>query len=556
MATPRPYILLVDDDNEVRRALRLDMQQHYGLQYRIVEASSGAEALEALQDLRNRDRPVALILSDQRMPDLDGVGFLGQAKKLFPDSRRLLLTAYADTEAARRAINEAQVHYYLSKPWEPAEDKLFPVLDDQLEEWHATTKGNYAEIKVIGAQWSRQTYEIKNFLSGNLIAYKWMDVATNARGRELMENNGLDESKMPIVMLADGSTLSQPSIEDLAHHLGIKEQTDPATLYDLTIVGAGPAGLGAAVYGASEGLRTLLIEKHAPGGQAGTSSRIENYLGFPAGVSGEELSRRAITQAKRLGAQFLTPVSVKEIELKDNIKVLHLSDDSTIRTRALLISTGVEYRQLDVPGAENLYGRGVYYGAASTEALSCTDQTVIIVGGGNSAGQAAMYLARFAKQVDVLVRSKEGVQPTMSQYLIDQIAATPNITIRPCCQIKEVFGADHLESVCIENSDTSQRTTEAVAAVFIFIGTRPVTGWIPLNIFKDDKGFLETGGTLLQHENFRQNWHLERDPYFLETCVAGVFAAGDVRAGAMNRVASAVGEGSMAVKFVHAYLAE
>jgi thioredoxin reductase (NADPH) len=550
----KPILFIVDDDAQVLRAVVHDLRQVYGKDYRLLSTSSATEALETLKALKNKNETVALFLSDQRMPEMLGVDFLQHARILFPEAKRVLLTAYSDTEAAIRAINDVQLDYYLMKPWDPPEEKLYPVLNDQLEEWSSKHVPVFQGIRIVGYQWSPRSHKIKDFLSGNLIPYQWLDVETQPVAKELIELNAIDHKDLPVVFFEDGSFVLNPELGVVGKRAGMQSKASK-TMYDVAIIGAGPSGLAAAVYGASEGLATALIERRAPGGQAGTSSRIENYLGFPNGLSGAELSRRAIAQATRFGVEFLSPLEVMEIVLQENYKILKLSDGSTLNTRSVIITTGVDYRTLDAADVEKFTGAGIYYGAATTEAQACREKDVYIVGGGNSAGQAAMYLSSFAREVYIIIRKRD-LSSTMSQYLIDQINATPNIHLLPETIVGQVYGRTQLEELCLENIVTGSRRQVKASALFIFIGARPVTDWIRLNIIKDDKGFIETGRDLLKYDNFKRSWKLQREPFLLETCSPGIFAAGDVRAGAMNRVASAVGEGSMAIKFVHEYLAE
>jgi thioredoxin reductase (NADPH) len=440
------------------------------------------------------------------------------------------------------------------KPWDPPEEKLFPVLDDLLEEWQSTVIPDYAGIRVVGYQYSPKSHAVKDFLSGNLFPFQWLDLLTNEKASELLEINGLKTSQLPVVFYQDGSFSVNPEITDIAKKIGLNPSAS-SDLYDVAIIGAGPSGLAAAVYGASEGLKTLVIEKHAPGGQAGTSSRIENYLGFPTGLSGADLTRRAVTQATRFGTEILSPQEVVKIELRDQYKMLHLKDGAIITTKSLVITSGVSYRQLDTEGLAQFTGAGVYYGAANTEAHACKDKDVYIVGGGNSAGQAAMYLSKFSKNVFIVIR-KPDLTATMSSYLIDQIAETPNIAVLGNSEIESVEGGDSLERVKIKFYKENKSECFDAAALFIFIGAKPFTDWTPDELFKDDKGFVLTGRDLQSKDDFKKNWKQPREPYLLETSIPGIFAAGDVRSGAMNRVASAVGEGAMAISFVHRYLAE
>lgn len=550
----KPILFILDDDLQVLRAVVRDLRNQYGKDYRIISTTSANEALASLTDLKNKNEAIALFLSDQRMPEMLGVDFLQRAKDIFPEAKRILLTAYSDTEAAIKAINDVQLDYYLMKPWDPPEEKLYPVITDQLEEWQSTHVPEFQGIRIVGYQFSPRSHQIKDFLSGNLIPYQWLDYESNAVGHELAELNKIEAKDLPAVFFEDGSFLLNPDIRLVGEKTGMRSKASKP-MYDVTIIGAGPSGLAAAVYGGSEGLATAIIEKRAPGGQAGTSSRIENYLGFPNGLSGSDLSRRALSQATRFGVEFLSPLEVTSISLKDHYKIIQLADGSTLNTKSVIITTGVDYRTLDAVDVEKFTGAGIYYGAATTEAHACRSQDVYVVGGGNSAGQAAMYLANFANRVHIVIR-KQDLTSTMSKYLIDQIAGTKNIVLRTETVIRQVYGEDRLEELELENIVSGERERAKAAALFIFIGARPVTDWITLDIIKDDKGFIETGRDLLKYESFKKAWKLTREPYLLETCSPGIFVAGDVRSGAMNRVASAVGEGAMAIKFVHQYLAE
>jgi len=550
-----PIIFCIDDDAHVLRAITRDLKSRYRGRYRILSTLSVQEALESLLELNNMGEAVALILSDQRMPEMQGVDFLSKALQYFPEAKRALLTAYADKDAAIKAINEIKLDYYLVKPWDPPEEKLFPVIDDLLHDWQCDYHPVFKGIKVIGYQHSQGSHEIKDFLAGNLVPYHWLDIRTDIEAKKLLTNNGLAELQLPVVLLEDGSHLAKPGIAELADKIGLNPHHERQDVYDVVIIGAGPAGLAAGVYGASEGLKTLLIERRAPGGQAGTSSRIENYLGFPTGLSGAELTRRAMTQAVRLGTEFLSPRSVRAIELKDGYKRLILDDAQDIITRSVVITTGVDYRKLETAGIAEFTGAGIYYGAAMTEATACKDKEVYIVGGGNSAGQAAMYLSKFARNVYILIR-KNDLSATMSAYLINQIAAENNIHLKPRVEIAAAHGSDKIERLDIRSLDTGEISNVLADALYIFIGAKPFTDWIGVGVIKDEKGFLQTGRDLKFLADFTKIWKQKRDPYLLETSCPGVFAAGDVRAGAMNRVASAVGEGSMAISFVHKYLAE
>ncbi|WP_317233107.1 FAD-dependent oxidoreductase [Chitinophaga filiformis] len=550
----QPYILCIDDDAQVLRAIVRDLKQKYRDNYKIISTTVVSEALESLLELKNKGETVAMFISDQRMPEMEGVEFLEKAMEYYPDARRVLLTAYSDTDAAIRAINAVQLDYYLVKPWSPPEEKLYPIIDDLLDNWQAIYRPDFKGIKVLGYQFSPKSHAIKDFLAGNLIPYQWLDVQASEEATRLLNVNNLSIKDLPVVIFDDGGCLSCPSILDIARKAGLNPQVK-LDVYDVVIIGAGPAGLAAGVYGASEGLKTLLIEKRAPGGQAGTSSRIENYLGFPSGLSGAELTRRAIAQATRLGTEFITPQSVKDIKQKDGYKKIVLEDGTEINTRSVIITTGVDYRQLETKGVSDFTGAGIYYGAATTEAAACKDKEVYIVGGGNSAGQAAMYLSKFAKSIYIIIR-REDLTSTMSAYLIEQIAGTSNITVLPKTEIAEAMGEEKLQQLCLCNIETKERRQVNADALYIFIGAKPFTDWIELDIIKDDKGFIETGRDLKNYDSFNKIWKQNRDPYLLETSCPGIFAAGDVRAHAMNRVAAAVGEGSMAISFVHKYLAE
>jgi len=547
----RPILFAIDDDPQVIRAIARDLRSEYKKEYRILSTDSTEEALKSLKELKKQGEEVAMFLSDQRMPEMLGVEFLQKAKEFYPNSKKVLLTAYSDIDAAIKAINDVQLDYYLTKPWDPPQEKLYPVINDLLDDWQSHFVPDYSGIKIVGYQYSPKSHEVKDFLAGNLVPYRWLDVENNEKACELLKLNDVEEKDLPAVFLEDGSFLVDPSISQIAEKIGMKLEAT-AQLYDVIIVGAGPAGLAAAVYGGSEGLKTLLIEKRAPGGQAGTSSRIENYLGFPNGLSGADLTRRAISQAKRLGTEFLSPVEVTKIQLQDQYKIVTLSDGSELRTKSIIIATGVNYRKLEATGVHNFTGAGVYYGAATTEANACQNKDIYIVGGGNSAGQAAMYLANFAKRAYIVIR-KPDLSSSMSQYLIDQIDGTENIEVLAESEVVEACGSDHLEALVLEDPNTQERRKVDAGALFIFIGNRPFTDWITLEVAKNEKGFIETGQDVVRDS--KKKWALEREPFLLETSVPGIFASGDVRANAMNRVASAVGEGAMAIKLVHEYLA-
>lgn len=550
-----PIIFCIDDDIQVLRAIMRDLKSRYRENYKVLGTNLVQEGLDSLLELKNKGETIALFVSDQRMPEMEGVVFLQRAMKFYPEAKRILLTAYSDKDAAINAINMVQLDYYLIKPWDPPEEKLYPVIDDLLDSWLSNYHPDFKGIKVIGYQYSQKSHEIKDFLAGNLVPYQWLDIQVDNEGEKLLQLNNIEKNELPVVFLEDGTYLKIPGIVEIATKIGLNPELKHHDIYDVVIIGAGPAGLAAGVYGASEGLKTLLIERRAPGGQAGTSSRIENYLGFPTGLSGAELTRRAMTQATRLGTEFLSPQSVNAILQKDGYKKIILADAGEINTRSVVITTGVDYRKLETKGISDFTGAGIYYGAAMTEATACKGKEVYIVGGGNSAGQAAMYLSKFAKTVYIIIR-KDDLSSTMSAYLIDQLKATDNIRVLPNTEVAEARGSDKLEQLDIANIKTKDVEARQADALYIFIGAKPFTEWIQLDIIKDGKGFIETGRDLKTHPDFGKIWKLKRDPYLLETSCPGVFAAGDVRAGAMNRVASAVGEGSMAISFVHKYLAE
>jgi thioredoxin reductase (NADPH) len=548
----KPVILAVDDEPTVLSAVSRDLRREYGERYRVMRADSGVAAIEVVQQLKLRNVPVALFLVDQRMPIMSGVEFLERAIAIFPDAKRVLLTAYADTEAAISAINEVALNHYLMKPWDPPEEHLYPVLTDLLDDWQASFAPPFEGIRIIGHQLSPQSHQIKDFLSRNLVPYQWLDVEIDEEAGDLLEVSNPDDSRLPLVLFPDGPPLTQPTNAQIAERIGLR--TRPGLpFYDLVIVGAGPAGLGAAVYGASEGLRTLLVEGEAPGGQAGTSSRIENYLGFPGGLSGGDLSRRAVAQASRFGAEILTPLEATGIRAQDPYRFVTLSGGSEISCHALLIATGVSYRRLDVPGVGRLTGAGVYYGAAITEAMACEGKDVFVVGAGNSAGQAAMYLSRYASSVTIVLRGRS-LTTSMSRYLVAQIESHEKITLQTRSSVAELKGETRLEEITISDVHTGETRTVPAFALFIFIGAKPHTGWVADEVERDPQGFILTGRSLVRGGRRPKGWQLNRDPFFLETSVPGVFAAGDVRHRSVKRVASAVGEGSMAVQFVHQYL--
>jgi thioredoxin reductase (NADPH) len=552
----KPVLLTVDDDIPVLRAIERDLRSRYGDRYRVLRADSGPAAFEIVQQLKRRNDAVALLLVDHRMPRMSGIEFLAQASRLYPEAKRVLLTAYADSEAAIRAINDVRLHHYLLKPWDPPEQHLYPVLNELLEDWQASFKAPYDGLRVLGTRWSRQCYAIRDFLARNHVPHQWLDADAKERDSEinqLMESLGPDSLQLPLVLFPDGTRLARASIAELAARVGLKVHAD-TDFYDLVVVGAGPAGLAAAVYGASEGLRTVLVEREAPGGQASSSSRIENYLGFPTGLSGGELANRAVIQARRFGAEILTQ-DARALRSEGPYRIVELGDGIHISCHAMLIATGVQWRRLNAPGVEELRGAGIYYGGGLTEAMSCRDEQVFIVGGANSAGQAAMHFSSYARKVIMLVRGKS-LSATMSRYLVDQIERTPNIEIRCGASLVAAHGEEHLESIDIRCADTGDLQNERASAVFIFIGAEPKTEWVGECIQRDERGFILTGVDLLRDGKRPRGWELERTPGILETSMPGVFAAGDVRHGSVKRVASGVGEGAMAVQLVHQYLAK
>lgn len=548
----KPVILSVDDEPQVLNAINRDLRQHYGKNYRILKAGSGQEALEIVTELKKRNDTVALFVSDQRMPDMEGTEFLTEAIKFYPDARKVLLTAYADTEAAITSINTIELDYYLLKPWDPPEENLYPVLDDLLSDWLAVYSPPYDGIRVAGTLWSASSHHTKDFLARNRIPYQWLDVEINSEAQTMVEAVQTEKKQLPVVFFPDGEVMINPDFQALAIKVGLKtEASDP--FYDFIIIGGGPAGLGAAVYSASEGLKTLLIEKEATGGQAGTSSRIENYLGFPKGISGADLARRATDQSLRLGCEILTAQEVDRVGLDDPYKIVHLKGGQEITTKALLIATGVTVRELDAPGIKKFTGAGIYYGAALTEAANYRDKHVFVVGGANSAGQGAMYFARYSSKVTMLVRG-DSLTTSMSQYLIDQIDAQDNIEVLTNTEVFEVSGNDRLQQITYFNNVSGEQTTLPAAAVYIFIGAKPHTEMIADIVECNRAGFIPTGPDLVRDGKRPKGWTLKRDPFLLETNVPGIFAAGDVRQGAVRRVASAVGYGAIAVSQVHQYL--
>lgn len=549
-----PVIVAIDDDPQVLRAVERDLRGRFGSAYRIVAADSGATALDVVRRLKLRGSAVALFLADQRMPGMSGVEFLAAAREIYPDAKRVLLTAYADTEVAISAINTIQLDHYLLKPWDPPEDKLYPVLEDVLGDWQAGFRPPFEGLRIISHRWSARAHEIKDYLARNQIPYRWLDVETEAEASGLAASAGVDAAREALVVFADGTHLVAPSNAEIAARVGLRTQA-ALPFYDLVIVGGGPSGLAAAVYGASEGLKTLMVEREAPGGQAGTTSRIDNYLGFPAGLSGADLARRAVAQASRLGAEVLTPQEVVGVTVEDPYKVVRLSDGSQVSCQALIVATGVEYRKLDLPDADRLAGSGIYYGGATTEAPFYRGERVAVLGGGNSAGQAAVWLARYAEHVTVLVRAGS-LGSGMSAYLVDQIGVTPNITVRTNVTVPAIHGGETLQSVDVADRADGTRETLPVAAMFVFIGQAPRTDWLGDLVERDEAGFVLTGAELPRTGEHPKGWKITRQPFLLETNVPGIFCAGDVRSSSVKRIASAVGEGAMAVRFVHQHLAD
>jgi thioredoxin reductase (NADPH) len=545
----KPIILTVDDDAEVLHAIARDIRHEYGERFRVIRVDSGERAIDVLRQAKLADEVVALLLADQRMPGMTGVEFLDQARSLFPDAKRALLTAYADTDAAIKAINDVRLDYYLMKPWDPPEDRLYPVLDDLLEDWLASYHPTFDGIRVVGHRWSSESHTVRDFLASNQVPYRWLDLAADPTARDLLELIGPEKRQLPILVLPDGVVLENPSTQTIAETIGLRRRAE-VPLYDLVVVGGGPAGLAAAVYGASEGLRTAVVERHAAGGQAGTSSRIENYLGFPSGLSGEDLARRATTQAQRFGAEFLLTHEVTGLAADEGSVGVTLTDGSAIRAHSLIIATGVAYRRLDVPGVSSLTGRGIYYGGAMSEVSSVRGEEVFVVGAANSAGQAAIHLANFASRVTMLVRG-ESLSSSMSHYLIERIALTPNIELLCQTTVEGALGEEHLEALQLKNLRTGEIETVPARAMFVFIGAVPPTEWLRDTVLCDERGFVLTGPDV--KADGQTAWKLDRDPFLLETSIPGVFAAGDVRRGSGKRVATAVGEGAMAVMTVWQY---
>jgi thioredoxin reductase (NADPH) len=553
----RPVILAIDDDPDVLRAIERDLRDRYNQTYRVLRADSGSSALDLLRRLQQRNDPVALLVVDYRMPHMNGIETLSGAMKLNPDAKRVLLTAYADTEAAIKAINDIQLNHYLLKPWDPPEQHLYPVVDDLLQEWFVRHKPAFEGVRVLGTRWSPKSYETREFLARNQVPFQWLDADAAERDAEvgrLVESLGPNALKLPVVLFPDGDRLEQPAWQEVAAKVGLRMRAG-LEFYDVAIVGGGPAGLAAAVYGASEGLKTLIVEREAPGGQAGLSSKIENYLGFPAGLKGSDLAMRAVAQARRFGVEIVSPQEASAIRVNGPYRYLKLSDGTEVSCHALILATGVQWRSLQVPGIERLQGAGVYYGAGPTEAISCRDEDVYIVGGANSAGQAAMFFSQYARRVVMLVRGPS-LAATMSQYLIDQIEKTENVQVECSSHVTEVHGEDRLQSISISCGISGSTQTVPATALFIFIGAEPCTAWLDDVVQRDPRGFVLTGPDLMRDGGRPKGWQLDRDPGLLETNVPGIFAVGDVRHGSIKRVASGVGEGSVAIQFVHQYLSK
>jgi thioredoxin reductase (NADPH) len=549
---PKPVIWTVDDDPDVLRAVERDLRRKYGDRYRVISADSGASALEATKQLKLRNEPVALFLVDQRMPRMSGVEFLEKAIELYPEAKRALLTAYADTDAAIRAINSVHIDHYLMKPWDPPEERLYGVVDDMLDDWQSGYRPAFEGVRVIGNQWSPHSSEVRDFLGRNFLPHQWLNIETDESAKQLLGTTGADPTALPIVVFQDGSFLSNPPIPQIAQKLGLKTKAE-FPFYDLVVVGAGPAGLAATVYGSADGLHTLLIEREAPGGQAGRSSRIENYLGFPTGLSGNDLARRAVAQARRFGAEILAPQEVVGVRIEGPTRVLKLADGSEIGTRALLIATGIAFRKLEVPGLDRLSGAGVYYYAPMSDAFSYRDGDIYIVGGANSAGQAAMYFSKFARKVTMLVRGNS-LSDSMSQYLENQITATKNIEVKLNSSVVGVEGGDRCETITIKHNKTGATEGVSASALLIYAGAVPRTDWLAGIVERDAQGYLISGQHLMLEGKRPAGWTADRDPFYLESSVPGIFIAGDVRHRSAKGVTSGVGEGAMAVKLVHQYL--
>jgi len=553
----KPTLLTVDDDPNVLKAIERDLRSHYGENYRVLRADSGDAGLKILRELRVRNDAVALLLADQRMPHMDGIGFLTEAKQIYPDAKRALLTAYADTSAAINAINEVNINYFFLKPWDPPSQHLYPVIDDLLEDWMASYRPPYEGIRVLGTRWSSRAYDVRDFLARNHVPYQWIDVELSSEDpevKQLIASIGDDVANLPLTLFPDGTRMFQSTSAELAEKVGLRTRAE-TQFYDLAIIGGGPGGLAAAVYGASEGLKTVMIDREAPGGQAGLSSRIENYLGFPAGLSGGDLARRAVMQAQRFGVEIIAPQEVVELRVEGPYRILKLGNGSELSCHAALIATGVQWRRLEVPGIDRLQGAGVYYGGGSQEAMSYKGETVYVVGGANSAGQAALNFALYAEKIVMLVRG-DSLAATMSRYLIDQIERTPNIQLWRHAEVIAVQGDTHLEEISVQCSDTDRVEQVPASAMFIYIGALPRTDWLGNTVVRDDRGFVMAGPDLMKDGKHPPGWNLDRPPFLLESSVPGVFVVGDVRHGSIKRVASAVGEGAIAVQFIHRYMAK
>ena len=547
---PKPVIFTVDDDTAVLNSVARDLRAHYGQDYRILPIDSGKAALDYLKKLQQRNVTVALFLVDQRMPEMNGVEFLEEGIKAYPQAKRVLLTAYADTQAAIDSINEVGLDYYLMKPWHPPEERLYPILDELLEDWKIHVRLPYEGIRIAGALWSLPSHQVKDFLTRHQIPYQWLDIEKDSNTRQLVEVISSEVTKLPVVLFPDGKTLIQPDLKELAEKVGLQTRA-ALPFYDIVVIGSGPAGLASAVYAGSEGYRCLVIERAAPGGQAGSSPKIENYLGFPTGISGDDLTRRAVSQAKRFGVEILSAQEAKQVSVKDAYRIIQLSDGAEISCHALLIATGASFHTLKMPGAAELTGAGIYYGAAYTEAMNYKDQDVFVVGGANSAAQGAIYLSQFARKVRVLIR---GRQPTASKYLVDALEQNPRIELMCNTDLIEVKGKNTLEQIIIKNTATNEIQTFDASAMFVFIGVRPQSQLVAGLVKRSEKGYIFTGADLIVDKKPPQGWHLERDPFLLETSVPGIFAAGDVRFGTNHRVASAVGEGAIAFALMKEYL--
>lgn|SRR5579883_1634038 len=548
----KPAIVILEHFSEDLHMLKNDLEQRYNDRFLIIESNVSEQALDQLQKMNLRNDLVALLLVDEQMPEMSGSAFLKEAQALYPKAKRILFITYEETQTAIQAINTGLIDYYLIKPWDPPEVHLYPILDDLLRDWLALDHQPPAQLRVIGRLWSAQTHEIEDFLARNQVPYQWLSVDKSQEAKQLLEQLHLDQRKLPVVIFPDGLYMVKPDVRQIAEKINLKTHADKP-FYDVIIIGSGPAGLAAAVYGASEGLRTLLIDEKAPGGQAGMSSRIENYLGFPAGLSGGDLASRAVTQARRFGAELVIPQKAVKVKVDGQYRCVDTDDGTELRCHVLLLSNGVSYRQLDVPGISALTGKGVYYGASIAEAMFCVNEDVYMVGGGNSAGQAAVYFAKYAHKVVMLVRA-DSLAKDMSKYLIDQIADTPNIEVKTCTRVVAVHGKRHLEKITIVNDNTHEEQTLPAYSLFIFIGAEPHTSWLKGEVMVDEKGYILTGADLIHDGQPSKGWGLNRDPFHLETSVPGIFAAGDVRHGSVKRIASSVGEGAMAIMFTHRYL--